>query len=127
MSPPQFVIFVLLLAFASCSHVPSRESSDPWSKVELDLSDIDGNGLRGPQDGRVAVSYEFAIPNTIQCKTEVKAIDASVQFMPGSAGRIGAAPHECLCIGTAGRDFRQVLRRLAELPYVQRIIQCHFE
>jgi hypothetical protein len=121
------IFFALLLACSSCSLVPSKDAPNPWLKVELDLAEIDGNGLRGPQDGKVAISYEFAIPNTVQCKTEVRAIDASVQFMPGSVGRIGASKHESLCVGTTGPDFRDVLGRLAELPYVQRIIQCHFE
>jgi hypothetical protein len=57
--------------------------------VELDLAQLDKDGLRGPPDGKVAVSYEFSIPNTNACKAEVKAIDPTIQFMPGSRGRIG--------------------------------------
>ena len=97
-------------------------------KVEFDLAQLDAEGLRGPADGKVAVSYEFCIPNTDECKARVKAIDPTVQFMPGSRGRIGAGKQECLCIGsTHQKNFRQVLQALANLPYVARIIECHFE
>ena len=96
-------------------------------KVELDLAALDVDGLRGPPGGKVSVSYEFCIPDTAECMAEVKAIDQTVQFMPGSPGRIGAGKNECLCIGYTRRDYRVVLNRLAELPYIRRIIPCDFE
>jgi hypothetical protein len=108
--------------------VVRRPAADPWQKVELDLHGIANDGLRGPADGKVAVSYEFSIPNTDECKARVRAIDATVQFMPGSQGRVRAPKDGCLCIGSTHQpDYRDVLRRLAELPYVERIIECHFE
>jgi hypothetical protein len=128
-----------LMLVCSCNARPERPhgidptksspdgSSNSWRKVELDLTRLDKNGLRGPPDGKVSLSYEFCIPNTDKCKAEVKAIDGTVRFMPGSSGRIGAGKHECLCIGTTRADYRDVLGRLAELPYVKRIIECHFE
>lgn len=120
-------VLAIILACVSCSSVPSGDASDPWLKVELDLAQLDRNGLRGPPDGKDLLSYEFSIPNTEECKAEVKGTDPSVQFMPGSSGRIGAAKDDCLCIGTTGKDYRSVLRRLAGLTYVKRIIECHFE
>lgn len=96
-------------------------------KIELDLTKLDANGLGGPTDGKVCVSYEFAIPNTAKCKAEVRAIDKSVRFMPGSRGRIRAGKDECLCIGETNAEFRTVLGKLADLPYIKRIIECHWE
>ena len=96
-------------------------------KIELDLTKLDKNGMRGPQTGKVLVAYEFCIPNTAKCKAQVKAIDKSVRFMPGSRGRIGARKDQCLCIGETGPNYRTVLNKLAALPYVKRIIECHWE
>jgi len=103
-------------------------TTDKRCKVELDLSKLDDDGLQGPPDGKVALSYEFSIPDSAECKAEVKAIDQTVQFMPGSSGRVGASKNECLCIGaTHQKNYRQVIERLAELSYIKRIIACHFE
>ena len=117
----------LLLGIVSCTTAPPRAAAS-WQKIVLDLQSLDHDGLRGPAGGKVAVSYEFAIPNTVECKAQVKTIDPTVEFMPGSQGRIQAPKTGCLCIGTTHQpNYRDVLRRLAELPYVDRIIECHFE
>jgi hypothetical protein len=96
-------------------------------KIELDLNKLDKNGLRGRGSGKVLVAYEFCIPNTAKCKAEVKAIDPGVRFMPGSRGRIRAGKDECLCIGETGPNYHSTLTRLAALPYIKRIIECHWE
>lgn len=108
---------------------PARPETPPAAspKIEFDLTKIDKNGLRGPADGKVLVAYEFCIPNTDKCKAEVKAIDPSVRFMPGSRGRIRAGKGECLCIGETSANYRTVLKGLADLPYIKRIIECHWE
>jgi hypothetical protein len=104
------------------------EKSGVWRKVEIDLGQLDAAGFRGPPGGKISISYEFAIPNTTACKSEVKAIDQTVKFMPGSRGRIEATDQQCLCIGsTHQKAYRQTLRQLAELPYIERIIECYFE
>jgi hypothetical protein len=121
-------LLVWLVSCTACVRVEDAERASAWRKVEIDLARIDADGLRGPADGKVAVSYEFAIPNTAAHRDEVKAIDRTVQFMPGSPGRIGATDQQCLCIGSTHQPgYRKVLRRLAKLPYVDRIIECHFE
>jgi hypothetical protein len=121
------VVAPAMLAIGMLLGGAGDEKADPWKKVEIDLSQLDDDGLRGPPDGKVAVSYEFCIPNTDVCKAAVKMIDRTVQFLPGSRGRIGAGPGECLCIGTTRKGFRLTLQRLAELDYIKRIVQCYFE
>lgn len=122
------VWLVLLLCCSSCQSPEKSAPGDPRDKVELDLTRLDATGLRGSGDGKVALSYEFAIPDTAEYRAEIRAIDPTVQLMPGSRGRIGAGPNECLCIGsTHQEDYEEVLRQLAERPYVKRIIECHFE
>jgi hypothetical protein len=116
------------LLMASCTHSSVRPSQGALHKIEFNINQLDQDGLRGPAEGKVAVSYEFAIPNTEACKNQVKSIDPTIQLAPGSAGRIKATKDECLCIGsTHQRNNRQVLQKLAELPYVKRIIECWYE
>jgi hypothetical protein len=117
-----------LLLCISCGTRPPAITTAQSRKIKLDLSTLDEDGLRGPADGKVALSYEFCIPNSEEYRAEVKAIDRTVRFMPGSSGRVGAGKHECLCIGsTHQKNYRQVIRQLAGLSYVKRIIECHFE
>jgi hypothetical protein len=98
------------------------------SKLELDLTVLDAAGLRGPANGKVAVSYEFSIPNRPECRAAVVRIDHTVELMPGARGRIGSGPGEILCIGSTHQpDYAAVLESLAALPYVARIIECHHE
>ncbi|NQT92914.1 MAG: hypothetical protein HQ559_09140 [Lentisphaerae bacterium] len=118
----------MLLLATSCANTRKTTARDAREKIEFDLGRLDEHGLRGPRDGNVSLAYEFCIPNTDRCKAQVKAIDRTVQFMPGSRGRIGAGKEECLCIGeTHQENYRTVLRSLAELPFIERIIECHFE
>ena len=96
--------------------------------ITFDVTQLGDDGLRGQPDGRRALAYEFRIPGTPEGKTEVAAIDPTIEFMCGSRGRIGCAEDECLCAGsTQRREFREVLCRLAELPYVERIDEAFFE
>ncbi|MGD8714099.1 MAG: hypothetical protein PVG70_06115 [Desulfobacterales bacterium] len=97
-------------------------------KITFDLSRLDDEGLYGAADAKRALSYEFCIPNTVQNRAEVERIDTTVKFFAESPGRIGCGKHESLCIGsTHQKDFRRILQKLAELPYVQRIDQSFFE
>ena len=118
------ILAVLSLLVTSCM---TNSESSSLRKVEIDLSVLDANGLRGPADGKVSIAYEFVIPNTDQCKAEVRSIDPTVQFMAGSQGRIGAGKHQFLCVGETREGYREILHSLAELPYIERIIQCYFE
>lgn len=117
-----WAIFLSMISFG-CQTNALR----PWDKVKLDLAQLDSEGLRGPPDGKVAVSYEFSIPNSKPCRAEIQAIDPEIRFMPGSRGRSGGDANSCLCIGETRGDFREVLGRLASLPYVVEIRECHFE
>ena len=117
---------LLLVAVPGC--LPRGRDQDDKAKITFDLDPLDEEGLRGPPDGRRALSYEFCIPNTPRHVAEVSAIDSTVQCMAGSPGRIGCGADQSLCIGsTHQEDFRGVLRQLAELEYVERIDEAFFE
>lgn len=97
-------------------------------KLTFDVTILDPNGLYGESDGKRALSYEFCIPDMEHYKSKVKQIDSTVQCTSESPGRIGCASHEFLCIGSTHQPtFREVLRGLAELPYITRIDQSFFE
>lgn len=70
--------------------------ADSWQKVTFNRTRLDKDGLFDPPNGKRALSYEFCILNTEEYKAEVKEIDSTVQFMPGSSGRIGCDRNECL-------------------------------
>lgn len=105
-----------------------KSKAEHGEKIELNLNQLDQEGLRGSAGGKVAVSYEFSIPEMAKCKAAVKAIDPTIPFMSGSAGRVGSGKEQCLCVGTTHKkNYRGVLKRLATLSYVRRIIECHYE
>lgn len=115
---------------ANCKRVPLNfDSAIGYKhKIRFDISTLDEDGLYGPPGGKRAWSYEFCIPDTAEYKIEVEGIDPSVAFFSESPGRIGCGEKELLCTGsTHQKHFDRVLRRLAELPYVQRIDQSFFE
>jgi hypothetical protein len=98
------------------------------SKLDFDLGQLDEKGLVGPPDGKVAVSYEFCIPKDQQLADEVRSIDPTIAIHADSRGRVGCGPMEVLCLGSTNQpNFREVLERLCELEYVQRIERTWFE
>ncbi len=121
------LVLILPAILAGCSD-PQPAPRDPRAKIGIDLDTLDADGLRGPPDGKVAVDYEFAIPDTPAAREAVRRIDPSVEFMPGSRGRIGAQPGECLCVGSTHQPrHREILLTLARRPEIARIIECHHE
>ena len=97
-------------------------------KITFDVTNLDQDGLYGAVNGKRALAYEFCIPDIERYRSQVKHINSTLQCMFESPGRIGCGNHEYLCIGsTQQKNFREVLRELANLPYVTRIHQSFFE
>ena len=125
---PSPLSIVLVAVCVGCNSLSTGGEPSPLEKITFDLSDLDDEGLRGPLDGKVAVAYEFCIPDTLEHRAEVKSIDPTVEFLPGARGRIGCKKGQCLCIGSTHQEnFRTVLRGLAARPYIARIDECFFE
>ena len=114
----------LLLSLACCAGcVQNRDR-----KIELDLSGLNAAGLHGPPDGLRSLEYEFSIPDTPELRARVREIDPTARFHPGSRGRVGAGPGECLCIGSTHQpEWRNVLNRLSAMPEIRRVIRCDYE
>jgi hypothetical protein len=99
-----------------------------WSKIKIDFKNLDAEGLSGPVSGKVAVHYEFCIPNDDQHWKIVQAIDPTVQKHPGSSGRVGCGGSTGLVIGsTHQKNYRRVLYNLASLTFVERIEETFWE
>ena len=98
------------------------------AKVRFPLEAIRPDGLSGPADGLVAVDYEFCVPADPAVLAEVRAIDPSVRISLVARGRSGRREGQALCLGhTHQPGWREVLRRLASLPYVTEIRRCDWE
>lgn len=97
-------------------------------KITFELSRLNAQGLYGPPDGLRALDYEFCIPARRECIEQVKRIDPTLHTYPCSKGRIECSRGEALCIGNTNQsNWREVLLKLAALPYVKRIDQAYFE
>lgn len=117
------IAVLALTALAACASAPPDSP-----KIAIDLANVNELGLRGRETGLRAVHYEFCIPPEERHAAEVRKIDATAQLLPGIRGRIGCSGGQVLVLGnTLQRGYRQVLERLAALPYVSRIQEAHFE
>ncbi len=118
---------VMLTAPTACFSQQAEQAHDA-GKIKFRLDDIRADGLRGPADGLVAVSYEFCVPADAASIAEVKRLDPSVQISPGARGRVGCKVDQALCIGnTHQKGWRGVLEKLAALAYVKEIRECFFD
>jgi hypothetical protein len=101
---------------------------NPLSKITFNLEQLNEHGLYGPPDGLRALHYEFCIPGDPVTATQVRQIDPTIEIYPISPGRIGCTEGVYLCLGNTHQpNFKAVLFKLAQLPYVKRIDQAFFE
>ncbi len=116
-----------LLALSACHTSKVQPTPDQLQKIRFNLSELDEDGLLGPEGGKVAVDYEFCIPRREEYRKEVESIDPSLRIQE-SSGRIGCGKEEYLCLGNTHQEgFKEVLYRLAQLEYVKRIERAFFE
>ena len=127
----RFLVLAVAVAAGACSapeKTPSATEPEIMQKIRFDLDALNKDGLYGPPGGLRAMDYEFCIPAEKKYIDEVRRIDPTVTVQAHSPGRIGCGEDQVLCIGnTHQENFRQVLYKLASLPYVQRIEPCYFE
>ncbi len=119
------LLLVCLMLNSSCANQKIINLSP---KISFDINELDKEGLIGPPDGKVALSYEFCIPADNQYVNEIRAIDPSVKIHKKSKGRVTCSKMEWLCVGDSHQENATVkIQRLAELPYVKRIQRAYFE
>jgi hypothetical protein len=122
-----FATTLFILLFQNCQRKIKSEDPNVWKKIKLDFKSIDYNGLSGPDNGKVAINYEFCIPNEPLYWREVSKIDPSAQKTHGK-GRINCGTGTSLVIGsTHQKNYKKILYDLASLKYVHEIQQTFWE
>ncbi|MCB0586424.1 MAG: hypothetical protein KDD06_14025 [Phaeodactylibacter sp.] len=122
-----FFLFTFSVTFFSCNSSRLQPTAEEMQKIRFDLSQLDENGLLGPENGKVALDYEFCIPQKGQYRQEVERIDPSLKIQTAK-GRIGCSRDQYLCLGnTHQKNYKEVLYRLARLSYIERIERTFFE
>ena len=120
-------LFALMAVLFACKPQKPPENPDAWKKIRLDLTQLDANGLAGPENGKVVVNYEFCIPAVEKNWRQVRKIDRSAK-KNGGKGRIACKDSQWLVIGaTNQKNHKWVLFQLASLPYVERIEPVYWE
>ncbi len=120
-------LFVLIALFFACRTEKPAEDPAAWKKIKIDFKQLDGNGLAGPQNGKVAMNYEFCIPAVDKNWKQVQKIDPSAK-KNGGKGRIACKDTQWLIIGaTNQKNYQHILFQLASLPFVDRIEQTFWE
>ena len=124
-------IIFLVISVDGCYVSPEKMTPDQrpeMTKIKFQLDNIHANGLRGPTNGLVAVSYEFCVPADKRAYQEVLNIDPSLKISPSSRGRIGCATNQALCIGVTHQPrWREVLQQLSTVKYITEIRESFFE
>jgi hypothetical protein len=126
-----FLVFTLIAVLMTGCHITAEKNvayQPEMSKIQFPLDNIDADGLRGPPDGLVAVSYEFCVPTDESIYQEVQRIDPTIQMHAGAPGRISCTANQSLALGaTHQARWREVLQELSSLNYVDEIRECFFE
>ena len=122
------MLFSAVLAGCHAASERSTEQLAQSAKIKFPLDDIRTDGLRGPPDGLVAVSYEFCVPASDQVYQEILRVDPGLKIYSDSPGRIGCLGNQVLIIGeTHHPNWREVLQELSTLTYITEIRECFFE
>ena len=121
---------LLSVMLAGCHAAPEQSTSHSAqsTKIKFPLDDIRPDGLRGPPDGLVAVSYEVCVTASDQVYQEILRVDPGLRIYSDSPGRIGCVSSQALIIGeTHHPNWREVLQELSTLTYITEIRECFFE
>jgi len=121
-------ILVFSMLFSACSKKRAFNVDNIMeSKIKFDLTQLDKDGLSGPDDGKRSISYEFCIPDNKINRDKVKKIDISIQFTK-AMGRSMCGKNQILCMGNTHQpNSVKVLERLSKLTYIEKITETYFE
>ncbi|MCO6460605.1 MAG: hypothetical protein J5I59_04320 [Saprospiraceae bacterium] len=122
------LLLIIMAIYAACnSHKTFTVDEMMDSKIKFDLNQLDKDGLAGEEDGKHSISYEFCIPDNKMSRDKVKKIDTTIIFTK-SMGRSMCDRNQILCLGNTHQPHAvKVLRKLAELKFVEKITETYFE
>ena len=126
----QLAVFSLFFTFLfyGCTHEHHASENFARAKITFESDQLDSNGLYGPDDGKHSLTYEFCIPANVDYAQQVMSIDQTALVYRKSPGRVQCGYDEYLVTGeTHQPEFRTVLKKLANLEYVSKISEAHFE
>lgn len=127
-----YSLFILFLVLLSCNSsknkiantVPENCNLD---KIKFKLSIFDKNGLTGDENNKVALDYEFCVPNTPEILNTIKEIDSSIKPTKGK-GRTKCTDNAILLTGNSyNKDIKKILCNLSQLEYITEINQIYWE
>ncbi len=96
-------------------------------KIKFKLTIFNKQGLVGEDDGKVALDYEFCVPNQVAYLTKIREIDSSIKPLNGK-GRTKCAENHIVMIGNSyNKDIKKILCNLSQLEYVTEINQVYWE
>ena len=127
-----FRLIILLNIVFSCTSSKNKSVSENVENCNLDkikfkLSIFDKNGLTGDENNKVALDYEFCVPNQVEYLTKIREIDSSIKPLNGK-GRTKCAENHIVMIGNSyNKDIKKILCNLSQLEYITEINQVYWE
>ena len=94
------------------------------------VGDIIGAAVADATENQTRLSIDYIGTTTADEARlrEVRTVDPSVRVLKGSRGRIGCRAGWWLCLGNTHQPHaREILLRLAALPYIERIERVWWE
>ncbi|MCC7332398.1 MAG: hypothetical protein IT232_07305 [Flavobacteriales bacterium] len=124
-------LFLLFFVFFSCTSTKTNNNLGKencnLNKIKIKLSEFDENGLIGDEDGKVALEYEFCVPNNNEVLNEIKEIDSGIKPVKGK-GRTKCSENSILLIGNSHqKDIKKILCKLSQLEYITEINPVYWE
>lgn len=127
-----FGLIILLNIVFSCTSSKNKSVSENIENCNLDkikfkLSIFDKNGLTSDENNKVALDYEFCVPNTPEILTKISEIDSSIKPIKGK-GRTKCTDNAILLTGNSyNKDIKKILCNLSQLEYITEINQVFWE
>ena len=114
-------IFLIFVGSSNAKYDCQISDQEFVHKIAFDICKIAERGTLSGSHHEATIDYEFCIPAEDRYATEIQRIDATVAIHKESSGRIGCSEKQWLCIGnTHQENIREVLLKLARLPYINR-------